>query len=939
MKNKIIYACSVFYAITMLFMVNVQAQETNDSIVNVAFGKIAKDDLPGGISSVNIPELLNKNFYTYSLDGLQSFVGGYNGNIWGQGPLVLIDGFPMGAGAVVPTEIESVTILKGANAVVLYGSRAAKGVVLITTKRGIDQPLEVKIRINSGLHIPKAYPKYLNSPEYMELYNEARANDNETELYSQDQIDSSREGSNIYRYPDMDFYSSEYLKDFSNRTDFTTEIFGGNDRTRYYSNFGGVYSNGLVKFGEQKKDHDLRFNMRANVDMKLSDWLSAYTNAAVVINDNYRGRGDFWGSAANLRPNWFAPLLPINMIDLADPDMEAMVENARTVLDGKYLIGGTQNDRTHTFGDMLAAGYVKNKSRTFMFKVGALADLSGILEGLSFKTSYSLDYEAGYSEAWRRDYAVYVPTWGLDEDGNDKIISINKENEDTEATNEFIGNSIYSQIMSFSGQFDYERIFEDKHNFAASLIAWGFQYQNSADESHEGSSYHRLSNANLGVQLTYNFNHKYYADFSGAIVHSAKLPKGNRSALSPTGTLGWRLSEEAFIKDNLSFVDNLKLNASYSKLNQDIDISDFYMYKGYFDPRGGWYQWRDGSAGGWTTGSARGENLELSFVKRNEIRAGLEMSLFDRTINLDANYFLQYTDGLLTQGSATIYPSYYSNWDFSYLPYLNYNKDKRTGFDFTLLLNKQIGQVNNSLGFSGMVFSSEVVRRDEIYDYDYQYRTGKALDAYWGLIAEGFFQDEDDIANHAEQSFGTVKPGDIKYRDVNNDGVIDDKDQVDLGHNGWAVPPFTYGLHYTLKYKNFTLFAMGTGIQGAIGFKNSGYYWIRGNNKYSEVVWDRWTEETKDIASFPRLTTGNGDNNYRNSTFWMYKTNRFDLSRVQLTYDFSEQSLANTFIKGLSIYVSGSNLLTVSKERKHMEMNIGGAPQTRFINLGVNANF
>ena len=180
--------------------------------------------------------------------------------------------------------------------------------------------------------------------------------------------------------------------------------------------------------------------------------------------------------------------------------------------------------------------------------------------------------------------------------------------------------------------------------------------------------------------------------------------------------------------------------------------------------------------------------------------------------------------------------------------------------------------------------------------------------------------------------------GDIKYRDLNGDGVINSDDQIDLGAGGWSTSPFTFGLNLTLKYKNFTLFAMGSGQTGAVAFKNNSYYWNRGTSKFSEIVMGRWTEETKETATYPRLSTSNGDNNFRNSTFWMYKNNVFRLSNVQLTYDFPTDTFNGTFIRGLSLYCGGSNLLTIAKEREYMEMSLG-APQYRNFYLGFKAAF
>jgi len=924
-----------FLAIFLLNVAGTKAQEGKDSLVNVAFGTVAKNDVLGAISTVNVSDLMKKEYSTYSLDGLQSFIGGYNGNVWGQAALLIVDGAPgVDASAIRSSEIESITVLKGASAVVLYGSRAAKGVILITTKRGKAQPLSIDIRANTGFYVPKRYPKYLNSADYMTLYNEACTNDGLTESYSQDLITNTAAGTNKYRYPDINLLSSDYLKKAYNRTDLTGEITGGDQKARYYANFGMSYNNSLMKYGEQKKNNDHNFYVKANVDMNLSKWITASTDANVTIFNNYTGAGDFWGSTATLRPNSFSVLVPVSMLDTSNSSLQTIAANSDNLIDGKYLLGGTSSYQSNELANMLVSGYTKNRNRSFLFDVKVGADLGMVLKGLSFKTAYSVNYTDSYAEYWKVGYTTYQPTWST-VNGQDVITALTSYGSDTHTTTETVGTSAFAQTMSFSSQFNYNQTFAHDHNVSATLIGWGYQTQTSRDPNNSSSIYHRTSNVNLGLQTTYNYRHKYYLDFASAEVHSAKLPEGHRNAFSPTITLGWRISDENFFKDNVPFVDNLKLTASYANLHQDLDISSYYMYQGYYAYKGGWYQWHDGSAGGWTTLSKQGSNPDLTFIQREEYRVGLEASLLKKQITLDANFFSQNTNGLLTQGSSTIYPSYFSD----FLPYLNYNNDRRTGVDFTLNLNKKIGEVDCSLGLSGMLYSSKAVRRDEVYADAYQNRAGKPIDSSWGYICEGFFQSQSDIDSHSTQKFGTVEPGDLKYKDVNGDGVVNSQDQVKLGHSGSGAAPFTFGLNLTLKWKNFTLFAMGTGNIGAIAYKNSSYYWVYGTGKYSDVVWGRWTEATKNTATYPRLTTTSTTNNFMNSTFWRYKTDRFDLSRVQLTYDFPKRILTNLFVHNISVYISGESLLTISKERKLMETNIGSAPQCRLFNFGLKASF
>ncbi len=914
-----------------------KAQEVPDSLVNVAFGQTSKEDLMGGVSEVNVAELMKKDYHNYSLDGLQSLIGGYNGNIWGQAPLVLIDGVPRDASNVKASEVDKITVLKGASAVVLYGSKGAKGVILITTKRGKAQRLTIEANANTGFYVAKRYPNYLGASEYMSLYNEACANDGINAKYSADEIYNTASHTDTYRYPDMDLYSSEYQRKAYNRTDATMEVTGGNDNAKYYANFGMQYNSSFLKYGDHKNDNNLAFNVRGNIDARITSWLSAFANVGININNQYSDRGDFWGAAASLRPNWYTALIPIDMIDTNNSSLKTIVGNSNNIIDGKYLLGGTSTDQTTLYGDMLAAGYVKDKNRNFLFDVGVNADLSMLLKGLSFKATFSVDYWDYYSEAWKEGYAVYEPTWS-NMNGKDMVMGLTKYGSDTNSTNEYVGSSSYNQTMTFRGQFDYNNTFNKLHNVSASLIGWGYQRQESKDSDHSSSSYHRISNLNLGLRAAYNFNHLYYAELAAALVHSAKLPEGKRNAISPSVTLGWRLGQESWFKNALPFVDDAKINASYAVLNQDIDISDYYMYKGYYNQKGGWYQWEDATQGGNCNTSTRGENMDLGYIQRKEWRIGFEASLLNKLVTIDFNYFNQLTDGLLTTGSSTIYPAFFSG-NGSFLPYLNYNQDTRKGFDFTVNLNKKIGQVEATLGLTGQVLTTNAKRRDEVYSDSYQYRAGHALDTQWGYICEGFFSDATDIANHAKQTFGDVQPGDLKYKDVNGDGTIDSKDQVDLGKAGWSAAPFIYGINLTLKWKQFTLFASATGQTGAIGIKNSSYYWVKGSSKYSDVVLGRWTPETANTATYPRLTTTDNSNNFQSSTFWRYSTDRLDLQRVQLTYDLPSHLFTNKIISAMSVYFLGESLFTISNNYKLMETNVGSAPQSRFYNIGLKVTF
>ena len=912
-------------------------------MVQVPYRKVAKKDILGGVSVVDVADLMKKNYNTYSLDNMQGYVGGFNGNsLWGMdsnnaGYLVMVDGVPRDATNVMPSEIDQITFLKGAQAVVLYGSKAAKGAVLITTKRGKNDGLKVEVRANTGLHVAKSFPEYLSSAEYMTLYNEARANDGLTPLYSAADIYNHGSGLNPYRYPNIDYYSSDYIRKMYSRHEATAEISGGGERAHFYSNINYYRSGDYFKFGEAKNNHISRFSVRGNVDVNISEDIKAWVNSSATFYDSNTAKGNYWNVAATMRPNFPQYANPLIPVDMVDPHAKAALEllSVAKLIDGKYFLAGSQANSSSLFGDVYAAGKSKWTSRQFQFDTGVNIGLGKLLTGLSFETRFAVDYSTSYTTSFDNSYAVYIPTWS-NYNGKDVIVGLKKEGEDKRSGNQNISGSTDNQTMLFSAQFNYNNTFNNVHNLSAMLIASGYQQSRSGQ-------YHKTSSANLALGASYNFMQKYYADLGLAVIHSAQLAPGHREALSPSLTLGWRLKNESFLKD-VDAVDNMLLSVSGSIINEDIDLASgdvrYYLYKGIWTSDNG-YGWYDGSNDKYTY-SKRGENEDLGFIKRKELSLSFKTSLWGHFVTLDANFFINSMEGYLID-SPTFFPSHLNTSypQGSFMPVLNYNNDRRVGFDFALNFNRKFGETDLSLGLTGTYYNTKATKVDENNVEAYQNRQGKAIDGIWGYKSAGFFQSEAEITASPDQSSlgSTVRPGDIKYVDVNHNGKIDNYDQVYLGKGGWYGAPFTMGVNFTAKWRGFTFFALGVGNFGAHGVKNSSYYWVREAGKYSAVVRNRWTPETAATATYPRLSTLSGSNNFVTSDFWLYKTDAFRLAKVQITYDLPRRLFGSTWVKGLSAFVSGANLLTISGEREVLELNVGSAPQTRYYNIGVKATF
>ena len=960
-------------------VVNAQTADDADTTVvkkkvHVAFRDKDPDHLLGGVSYVDMEELQKKDYTMSSLEDMYALVGGFNGNnLWGMDndrldnndnsnmPLVIIDGVKRPSNNVLPSEIEQVTFLKGAQAVVLYGAKGAKGAILITTKRGKVDGLQITANANTGFHVAKEFPEYLGSAEYMTLYNEALANDAKglgnayNPKYSQMDIYNHASGLNPYRYPNVNYYSDEYVRKMYNRSEGTLEIQGGGTRAHFYTNINYYRFEDLINFGPAKDNYTDRFSVRGNVDLVINKQVKGYANVSATFYNANSNKGNFWSDASTMRPNFpenAAPLIDIDMVDPNATKALAILGKSLNLLDGKYFPGGTKATDHNAIADCYFGGKTKGVSRQFQFDAGIDYDMNKFLKGLSFKTLFSIDYAAKYDLSYNNDYAVFIPTWS-NYNSKDQIVALTQQNDEKVTGHMSMSNTAYRQTITWNGHFDYDHIFAGKHHVNGILLASMYTTTSSGQ-------YHRYTNANLGLEVGYDYMGRYFAEVGLAGVHSARLAEGHREALSPSFTVGWNLAKENFLQD--SFVDDLLLSASYSNLNEDIDVymgdKLYYLYDASWNTTGGGFSWNEGVSTN-RTYSEMGANPSLDFIHRKEWSVSLRGSFFNKLISTNLTFFNTDMDGFIIQNPTT-FPSYLSGGlsSSSFKPAINNNVQNRKGLDFSVTAQKQLGKVHATLGVVGTYLTTKWKTYDEIVDPAAPWRNssgellheGLPLDAISGYKCVGFYGlDDFDVTTNADGNVkytlkkdlptpmigGTIQPGDLRYEDVNGDGKLDNKDQVELGKWGTYGSPWTFGVNLTLKYKNFTLFVLGNGQFGAYGMKNNSYYYMSGESKYSVNARGRWTPETAGSATHPRLTTGSSANNAAASTFWLYSTDRFNLRKVQLTYDFPQEMFTGKWVKALSIYVNGNDLLTFAKERKLLETSVGYAPQTRFYNLGV----
>ena len=937
-------------------LMNLNPMYDDTKIVELAYRRAYKGDIVGAVSSLHVPDIRKYDqtalpatngtgsLRSYRMLGLlgSSQIRGLGVNMdvgnmlsvsqFSAASLLVIDGVPRDDWFVNPEEIENITILKDGNAAVLYGTAAVNGVILVTTKRGEAFRKRADVNVKYGMDVPLALPNFLNSADYMRYYNQARINDGYTQQYSDETIRNYESGDK-YRFPDVNYFSSEYLRSFKPYTNVNAAFSGGNQTAKYYANAGFYHMEDIIKIGAGKDSRMNIFNIRTNADLKITDWIHTEMDAKAVFCNELAPRSSsnlfdvniFWQSARSMRPHEYTPLLPIDRMDPND----AVLESAKRIIDGKYLLGGTSSITDTPMGNLMGGGELETQLRNFSFDNRIFFNLDQWIKGLSFRTSINFDFFSRWHQTIYNTYAIYAPTWG----DNNRIVSMIRRNSDDAATTPAIPIIVSIRRFSYNTLFQYDRTFDIMHHVTGTLLANATTYKQTGD-------FLGAKTAHLGLQLGYSYNSRYMLDFSGALVNSIKLAPGHRAGFSPTLGLAWVMSSEEFMS-KVRFIDYLKLRFSAGIIKSDMmtsqnsNITGYYWYDDGWTTSGTW-AWADGLRSRSGVISQRLSNYALTFGQRKDINAGFESTLFG-AIGFEANYFRIINDGIITRPNGE-YPSFYS----TFVPYENYEAVKYDGFEIGLNYRKKIND-DLTLTLGGQMLYSASTRTkvtdENLRAYPHLKRVGTPYDGYWGLECIGFFQNEAEIQNSVPQTFGgTVRPGDLKYKSQKDDGRIDDNDQVLLGR--WQNP-WSGAVDLNINYKNLSLYVVGQGAAGAKPFKENNYYWIEGNLKYSDVVLNSWTPENRNNATYPRLSTQSNPNNNRRSSFWQYKADYFEIDRIQLTYQMPTSIAKAVFTKKLDIYAFVTRPFIFAAEKEMRLLSSGNTDGLRYrsFTIGLSASF
>lgn len=942
-------SCSLILSLLVVSQAEARISRSIDQesdTIEVLFGKQKRESIVSSIYSIkgdplkNVPNLNRKNTLTGLLPGLTIMQtngepGEEGGSMFLRGqrtmssntPWILVDGIQRSMDMLEPSEIESITILKDAAATAIYGLRGSNGVVLITTKRGTQQKLTIDFDARVAMQALTKLPKFLDSYNYASLYNEALMNDGQMPFYNQETLQGYKDGNAPYLYPNND-YLDMYLKDYSIQQKYNLSVRGGNNIAKYFFALGYTSNSGIYNVDKNANTYNTNasmdmYSVRSNVDLKVNRNLDVHINLSGRIQDRtYPGQksnsvSSILSSLYKLPPNLFPERY------MGEYQIEGTNDFIVNPLAGNAQYGN------NPYGLLNSSGYSAYKSIEVNSTLWADYKLDFITQGL--KATASLSYDSRYAKNANRSKSFEVYEL-IDENTVRQHGTPGKMN--PQWTPQF-----YQRRLDIQAGLDYSRLW-GRNELSAMLK---YNYNEYREVNKNGLP--NLNSSLLG-RLAYAYDNRYLAEFSFSYSGTEQFPKGNRYGFFPAGAIGWNIANENFIKDNVDFLDVLKLRASYGLTGSDKGIPYFYYIENYAQ-RASITTGVNGAAPSATAWyKALIANPDITWEKCRKANIGLDAVLFNNSLNFSFDVFKERsTDILVSSGKI---PDMFGG----IIPQLNRGIVENKGMEFSIGYTGKIGEFAYYTNFNLAATKNKVINKDEqFWNESYRYTTGHPVGEQFGLIAEGLFQSQEDIDKSPSQAFyGTIRPGDIKYRDMNKDGKIDSEDITRIGRN--QVPSINYGVSVGFSYKNFDFGALFQGTAQSQALVTGPLMWEFFNNgKVLEHHLDRWAYytdpysgqlvDTRATATYPRLSLSEANNNRQNSTFWQRDLSYLRLKTLEIGYSF-DQLLAGTFISKARLYLSGYNLLTWSSLKDvdpEMATNEFEYPIQRTFNVGVNLTF
>ena len=840
-------------------------------------------------------------------------------------PLILVDGVERSLDLLDPEEIESFSLLKDATATALYGVRGANGVVLIKTKRGSEGKPKISIKMEAGMVAPTKIPEMADAVDFANMYNEAVPG-----TYSQSDIGKYRNHTDGDLYPNVNWLKSVFKKHTFNQR-VTANVSGGGEIARYFISAGYYHEDGLFMTGKGNSyngnpDYQ-RYNFRSNVDINLhpTTVLSLTLGGFLTKRRDAADSDGVWKSAFILNPNAF----PI-----------------------QYSNGywGGEKGVTNPYWQVTRAGYVEDWQSTLNSMVSLDQDFSFITEGLKANVKFAFDTQAWHGNKYTQQDEIWH---AVRRDANGDLV-FNSEPESAQGCRWFDNKSGGNNATYLEASITYNRLF-GKHRVGA-LFLYNQRVKNETyrnkDYKDNISSIKSLPYKNQGIagRLTYDYDSRYFIEGNFGYNGSENFAAGHRVGFFPAVAVGWYISNEKFFSPLTDVVSKLKLKASVGQVGNDQIGGDVrFIYLGTVSTTNDYVYGNYSKTSGERVNEVANPNVgwEVS-TKQNY---GFELGLFNK-LEIQGDWYHDVRDHIFVRNNNI--PAYVG---MTTVPMVNVGKMKSWGFDGSLEYRDRIGQVNITGRGTFTYANNEILRNgDALNKYPWMNSVGQKIYQKFGWEAVGLFESQEEIdrspIQFSEGNHSRLRPGDIKYRDLNGDGVIDDYDKMPIGF--CDIPEITYGFGGAIEWKGFdvSIFFQGTArvslfeegstiVPFSSGYKNNDGF-LRG------VMENRWTVDNPDPnARYPRTIRPSDaldNNNTKKSSFWVRNAAFLRLKNAEIGYTFPKRWMEKMAIQNLRLYVSGVNLLTWAPDVHLFDPDLGSGdgrkyPPTRVFNVGLNINF
>lgn len=923
-------------------------------VVVVGYTKQRKETMIGSVATITTKDLTQSptaninNALAGRLPGLivNQYAGGEPGvdqselfirgkaTYGNQSAIVIVDGIERDMSYLAPDEIETFTILKDASATAAYGIRGANGVIVITTKRGkAAEKATVNLKASIGINQPIGFPEYLGSADYATLYNEARLNDakmtgadiSSLNLFSQQAIDNFRrakgDNSDGLGY-DWDYYDFAFKPGL--QEDVSLSIRGGTDKVRYYvlANYfsqGGNYKySNAGEYDSQTKF--TRYNFRSNIDININRYLSTRLDLGARITDR-NAPGTTAGRLMTICATQ-PPYLPILVEENAHPQNEEYIQqNPRGMLYGDNIY------RYNLLGELSRTGYLNEKNTYLNGSFAMNLDMEFLTKGLKAEVMFSYDASEGrwinrkldtYKDGYREypKYATFMPIEGSDAymaggHYTGAYKTGNKYDIDQTIGNGFSHNASDGRTY-IQARLDYNRLFSNRHEVTAMLLA------NRGNRTVNNElAYHSQG---ITGRFAYYYNQKYLMEFNFGYNGSENFTPGKRYGFFPAGSIGWVVSEEEFMK-KASWIDFLKVRASYGLVGSD-NVSSRFPYLAFY---GGGSGYDFGNNFGTNVGGTSEGNLanaNLTWEKARKLNVGIDFTTLNQRLALTIDAFYEYRFDIITDMNSDGIMGY-PDIVGKDAALQNLGEVSNRGVDIELSWNDKIGKdfryyIRPNLTFSRnrLEYKAEVARKNS-----WRKETGKRLYENFVYVFDHFVADQEEadrLNKIGYQPWGQLIPGDVVYKDLDRNGVIDDEDRTAMGNP--RSPELMFGIPFGFQYKNFDFSVLLQGatkssilLNGAAVFDFPQFEQDK-IGRVKKMHLDRWTPETAATAKYPALHYGTHDNNKNgNSSLFLYDASYLRLKNVEIGYNVSPKLLRKFHVQQARIYVQGLNLLTFDK--------------------------